>query len=199
MYLGSYTGDFFIQKCLSYNVDAVVKTTWQWTGIFIDTSGQSTQTFTGIPHIPEEQEQLIIADKQAMMEACFAIQPELIIEDPLIIHEPEEEVEEEIEEVEEDIEEVEEIDPELLALGRMFWDAQCAFCHGANGECAALDPTLVLPGECTVPDAGGCEDIAIMADYIAATMPPPGGTCLEDCATATATLIFSSFQDNTVE
>lgn len=95
------------------------------------------------------------------------------------------------EEQEEEEEVVEEIDPQLLAQGRANWDAQCAFCHGLNGEGAAIDPSPVRPGECTVPDAGACEDADVMATYIAATMPPPGGACLDACAESTAALILT--------
>lgn len=241
---------FLSQKACQTTADAVVTVSWEWVGTFIQTSGESTQTYFGIPHIPEEQQQIIIADKQTMLETCFAIQPELIIQEEVlveeeevveeeiieeevieeeevleeeeiieeeiveeevieeevveeeelveeeeVIEEEEELVEEEEEIIEEEVVEEEEVDVELIAQGRAFWDVQCAFCHGANGEGAPIDPTPVLPGECTVPEAGGCQDLDVLADYIAATMPPPGGTCVDDCAEATAALIFVSFQE----
>jgi mono/diheme cytochrome c family protein len=107
-----------------------------------------------------------------------------------IIDEDEVQVEEVVEE--EIIDEEAPQDPaDLLSVGRANWDAQCAFCHGANGEGGLVDPTPVLPGECTVPAAGGCQDLQTMADYIASTMPSPAAPCAGDCAVSTAALILS--------
>jgi mono/diheme cytochrome c family protein len=83
----------------------------------------------------------------------------------------------------------------LLTLGRANWDAQCAVCHGANGEGAAVDPTPVLPGACTVPEAGGCLTLTTLTNYIAQTMPNPATPCTGACAASTASLILS-FGDN---
>jgi mono/diheme cytochrome c family protein len=146
--------------------------------------------------------QLILASFQEQEVVDDIIEEEIIeeevIEEEVIEEEviEEEVIEEEVieeEVIEEEVieEEVEELDPQLLAQGRANWDAQCAFCHGANGEGAAIDPSPVRPGECTVPDAGGCEDLDTMAAYIAATMPPPGGTCVDACAESTSALILS--------
>lgn len=94
--------------------------------------------------------------------------------------------------VEEEIVEEAPLDPaELLAAGRANWDAQCAFCHGANGEGGLVDPTPVLPGECTVPAAGGCQDLQVLADYIALTMPSAADPCVGECALSTSALILS--------
>lgn len=127
----------------------------------------------------------------AGLEAEIVPQPDEVVE-----QEQEQEVdvviEEEVNVEEEQQAEEEPIDPaELLAAGRTNWDAQCAFCHGNNGEGAFIDPSPVAPGLCTVPTAGGCQDLDTLAAYIAGVMPTPAAPCTGDCAISTAALILS--------
>lgn len=145
----------------------------------VDLCAESTAalifSFGGLtPDVVPDVEQEIEVDQDVQVEEEILIEDE----DPVV--------------QEEEIEEEAPIDPiELLAEGRTNWDAQCAFCHGANGEGAFLDPTPVAPGFCTVPTADGCQNLETLAAYIAGAMPTPAAPCTGDCAISTAALILS--------
>lgn len=72
------------QSCRT-TADVVVTTTWSFEGMFISTSGESTQTFVGVPIVPEEQQQLILEAKEAMVDICFAIEPEPVNEEVEVV------------------------------------------------------------------------------------------------------------------
>ncbi|MEJ2742870.1 MAG: hypothetical protein P8176_10405, partial [Gammaproteobacteria bacterium] len=73
------------------------------------------------------------------------------------------------------------------------YDARCVSCHGAAGEGnVALSISPIAPGVCVNVD---CADVLALGTYIATTMPPPGGTCVGDCASQTA-MVVNGFSAN---
>jgi hypothetical protein len=75
--------------------DLTIIVSWSFEGSSLTSSGQHSQTFPGVAHVPEEQQLLILADSEIMADMCLALDPTLIelppIEEPPIEEPPVEE------------------------------------------------------------------------------------------------------------
>ncbi|MEM9101084.1 MAG: DUF1592 domain-containing protein [Pseudomonadota bacterium] len=82
--------------------------------------------------------------------------------------------------------------PEVLAEGKALYEAQCASCHGDDGEGVMVNE-VVLGTSLIACET--CSDKPTLADRILRTMPPGDkvAECGEDCSNKTADYILNAF------